>query len=138
MLQEAHLDHKIQLNFDDKNIEDESFDEDEDEEAPASVGDVLILFAEGYGAATAATALPDGTIVTSKLPVPAAAVTVLIDGQPLSSGNILYLGGAPDLINGVLQVNFTVPQLAPGSHQIQLQVGSPARTSPTAVTLATK
>jgi len=32
MLQEAHLDHKIQLNFDDKNIEDESFDEDEDEE----------------------------------------------------------------------------------------------------------
>jgi len=105
---------------------------------PASVGDVLILFAEGYGAATAATALPDGTIVTSKLPVPAAAVTVLIDGQPLSSGNILYLGGAPDLINGVLQVNFTVPQLAPGSHQIQLQVGSPARTSPTAVTLATK
>ena len=32
MLQEAHLDHKIQLNFDDKNVEDESFDEEEDDE----------------------------------------------------------------------------------------------------------
>jgi ribonuclease G len=32
MLQEAHLDHRIQLNFDDKSIEDESFDEEEDED----------------------------------------------------------------------------------------------------------
>ena len=31
MLQEAHLDHRIQLNFDEKNGEEESFDEDEDE-----------------------------------------------------------------------------------------------------------
>ncbi len=31
MLQEAHLDHRIQLNFDEKNGEDESFDEDDDE-----------------------------------------------------------------------------------------------------------
>jgi len=38
MLQEAHLDHKIQLNFDDKNVEDEAFDEDEDEEEPAAEG----------------------------------------------------------------------------------------------------
>jgi Rne/Rng family ribonuclease len=36
MLQEAHLDHKIQLNFDDKNVEDEAFDEDEDEEEEAT------------------------------------------------------------------------------------------------------
>jgi ribonuclease G len=31
MLQEAHLDHRIQLNFDEKNTEDESFDEEDDE-----------------------------------------------------------------------------------------------------------
>ena len=36
MLQEAHLDHKIQLNFDDKSVEDEAFDEDEDEEEEPS------------------------------------------------------------------------------------------------------
>jgi ribonuclease G len=35
MLQEAHLDHKIQLNFDDKGVEDEAFDDDEDEEEDA-------------------------------------------------------------------------------------------------------
>jgi Rne/Rng family ribonuclease len=39
LLQEAHLDHKIQLNFDDKNVEDESFDDEEDdEEEPAAEG----------------------------------------------------------------------------------------------------
>ena len=36
MLQEAHLDHKIQLNFDDKNVEEESFDEEDDEEEEAT------------------------------------------------------------------------------------------------------
>jgi len=36
MLQEAHLDHKIQLNFDDKNVEDESFDDEDDEEDEAT------------------------------------------------------------------------------------------------------
>ena len=35
MLQEAHLDHRIQLNFDDKNGEDEDEDEDEDDEPTA-------------------------------------------------------------------------------------------------------
>ncbi|MGA9672582.1 MAG: Rne/Rng family ribonuclease [Terracidiphilus sp.] len=38
LLQEAHLDHRIQLNFDDKNGEDEgdeAFDEEEDEDEPA-------------------------------------------------------------------------------------------------------
>ena len=33
MLQEAHLDHRIQLNFDDKNVEEEAEDEDEDDPA---------------------------------------------------------------------------------------------------------
>jgi ribonuclease G len=37
MLQEAHLDHRIQLNFDEKNGDEEGFD-DEDEEEPAAGG----------------------------------------------------------------------------------------------------
>jgi len=101
---------------------------------PASVGDILLLFGEGYGAATPSTSLPDGTIVGSKLPVPADPTTwLLIDGQKVDT---LYFGGAPSLVNGVLQVNFKVPSLAPGVHQIQLQVGD--RKSPTGVTLVTK
>jgi ribonuclease G len=41
MLQEAHLDHKIQLNFDDKSVEDESFDDDDEatSEAQPATGD---------------------------------------------------------------------------------------------------
>jgi len=104
---------------------------------PASAGDVLTLFGEGYGIATAGSAVPDGVIVTSTLPVPAASTALLIDGQPVSTS---YFGGAPYEINGVLQVNFTVPQLAPGSHQIQLQTTSAGivRTSPAGVTLQTR
>jgi uncharacterized protein (TIGR03437 family) len=103
---------------------------------PAKAGDVLILYGEGYGAPTQATSLPDGEIVTTTVPVLADTPGVLlIDGNPVPTA---YFGGAPDLVNGVLQVNFTVPTLAPGSHQIQLQVGSPARTSPAGVTLQTK
>jgi len=103
--------------------------------SPAAVGDVLELFGEGYGVATPGSTQPDGEVLTSMLPVPNDPTTLLlIDGQSVP---YLYFGGA--IINGVLQVNFTVPQLKPGSHQIQLQVGSaPGRTSPTGVTLQTK
>jgi Rne/Rng family ribonuclease len=38
MLQEAHLDHRIQLNFDEKNGEEESFDEEEDEDEATADG----------------------------------------------------------------------------------------------------
>ena len=99
---------------------------------PASIGDVLELYGEGYGIATPATALPDGQIITTTLPVPNDPTTLLlIDGQSVPTS---YFGGS--IFNGVMQVNFKVPQLAPGSHQIQVQVGS--RTSPTGVTLQTK
>lgn len=100
---------------------------------PASVGDTLELYGEGYGVPTSNTSLPDGEVVTgSILPVPAAATTLLIDGQPVPTA---YVGAAGGDVNGVLQINFVVPQLAPGAHQIQLKVGS--ATSPTGVTLHT-
>jgi uncharacterized protein (TIGR03437 family) len=98
---------------------------------PASPGDTLVLFGAGQG--VMAPQLADGEIVGSNLPRPTGTVTLLIDGQSVPT---LYAGGSPTLVNGVLQVNFKVPQLAPGSHQIQVQVGD--RTSPTGVTLQTK
>jgi uncharacterized protein (TIGR03437 family) len=99
--------------------------------APAAVGDTLLLFGEGYG--TASPSLADGAIVGSTPPIPAAQTSLLIDGQPIS---ILYAGGAPQLVNGVLQVNFQVPQLAAGSHTIQLKVGD--RISPAGVNFQTR
>ncbi len=98
---------------------------------PGQPGEVLVLYGEGYGATTPS--LPDGVIVGSILPVPVAPVLLLIDDKLVDTQ---YAGGAPVLINGVLQVNFKVPDLAAGSHQIQLQVGD--RKSPAGVTLQTK
>jgi uncharacterized protein (TIGR03437 family) len=96
--------------------------------SPAAPGETLELYGEGYGAVSPG--LPDGAVVTGPLSVPA---ILLIDGQKVPT---LYAGGAGGDVNGVLQVNFNVPSLAAGSHQIQIQVGS--ATSPTGVTLQTK
>ena len=98
---------------------------------PGVPGEILVLYGEGYGATS--TPVPDGTLLSSVLPAPLAPVTLLIDGQP---AEIKYAGGAPSLIAGVLQVNFVVPPVGPGPHQIQLQVGS--KTSPAGVILRTK
>ena len=100
---------------------------------PASVGDTLELYGEGYGVATTNTSLPDGTVVVGTLPVPNATTVLLIDGQPVPT---IYAGGAGGEVNGVLQINFTVPKLTPGSHQVQVKVGS--ATSPVGVTLQTQ
>ena len=99
--------------------------------APAKVGDILLLYGEGFGVATPA--LGDGTIVGSTLPIPTTLPTLLIDGKAVP---LQYDGGAPGLVNGVLQVNFQVPQLTAGSHSIQLQSGTAI--SPTGVNLQTK
>ena len=109
--------------------------------SPAAVGETLELFGEGYGAATINSALPDGAVVGGALPKPTLPITLLIDKQPVGSscqtGNpCSYAGAAGGAVNGVLQVNFVVPQLAPGSHQIQIQVGTAI--SPLGVTLQTK
>lgn len=97
---------------------------------PASPGDLLELYGEGYGVTSPL--LADGAVVSANLPKPVAKTVVLIDGNPVTP---IYAGGASGDVNGVLQVNFTVPQLAPGSHQLQIQVGD--ATSRTGVTLAT-
>jgi uncharacterized protein (TIGR03437 family) len=98
---------------------------------PASPGDVLEVYGEGYGVSTPA--LPDGAVIGTSLPVPVATTTLLIDGQAVPT---TYVGAAPGDVNGVLQINFVVPSLKGGSHQIQIKVGSV--TSPTGVVLQTQ
>lgn len=98
---------------------------------PAKADDVLILYGEGYG--DISDGPPDGTIVTTLLPKPLDPVRLLIDSKEYPT---LYAGGAGGLVSGVLQVNFKVPALAPGAHDIQLQVLD--RKSPSGVNLQTK
>jgi uncharacterized protein (TIGR03437 family) len=96
--------------------------------SPAKQGDSLQLYGEGYGVTSPI--LPDGVLVGSALPVP---IVLLIDGKVVPT---LYAGTAGSALNGMMQVNFLVPQqMAPGSHQIQVKVGNAV--SPAGVTLQT-
>jgi uncharacterized protein (TIGR03437 family) len=94
----------------------------------ASAGEALTLFGTGEGATDPAGI--DGKPTTSPLPRPKQPVKVVIDGVDYDP---LYAGGAPGLVAGVLQVNFTVPQISPGVKRLQLRVGG--RLSPDLVTL---
>jgi uncharacterized protein (TIGR03437 family) len=100
---------------------------------PARAGDVLIVYGEGYGDTEFGTSVPDGTIVGSTLPRPLLPVRLLIDGAEVPTS---YKGGAPGIVSGVLQINFALPNIAPGSHEIQIQVGD--KTSPAGVKLQTQ
>jgi uncharacterized protein (TIGR03437 family) len=87
--------------------------------SPALPGDSLSLYGEGYGVPTQSP-LPDGAVVSAILPQ-LNNTQLLIDGKPAETS---YTGGAPGDVNGVLQINFKVPALTAGAHQIQVQVGS--------------
>ena len=100
---------------------------------PAAPGSVVSLFATGAGATTPASA--DGTLTSAPYPTPNLPVSVTIDGLP---AQITYVGAAPGLVAGVLQINVVVPAGAyPATYdQIIVTVGD--YTSPSAVTLTVK
>jgi len=77
---------------------------------PARRGSIISVFATGIGQ----TDPPgmDGKPAAQPLPVPVLPVTVEIAG---ANAEILYAGGAPGLVAGVLQVNVRVPEHASGS-----------------------
>ena len=92
---------------------------------PAPVGTVMTFFAEGAG-----NMIPpagDGAIVPSQpLPAPALPVSVTLGGRPLQ---VLYAGGVPGIVSGVLQVNAVVPAdivplPAPYYPPVELYVGN--------------
>lgn len=88
---------------------------------PAAQGTVMTMYAEGAGQLTPAP--QDGSVITAdNLPQPVLQVTVLVNGQPAT---VLYSGGAPGFVAGVLQVNFQLPVGIPSgsSVPIVLQVG---------------
>jgi uncharacterized protein (TIGR03437 family) len=72
---------------------------------PAPAGSVIVLYATGAGQ----TSPPgrDGAVVTvDDLPVPVLPVAVFIGGQ---RAKVLYAGGAPGTVEGVIQVNVEIP-----------------------------
>ena len=70
--------------------------------------------------------LTDGSVVAAvNLPQPLLQVSVLVNGQP---AQVLYAGGAPGFVAGVLQVNFQLPDGTPSGPAVPvtLQVGKAA------------
>lgn len=100
---------------------------------PAAAGSVVVFFATGSGQMTPAPA--DGSVVAAaSLPLPVQTVKVNIGGK---SATVLYAGGAPGMVAGVMQINVRIPAAVPaGDAPVVLRVG--AQSSPQSITIAVK
>jgi len=98
---------------------------------PAARGSVISLWATGEGLTEPAGI--DGKLAGEVLPKPKLPVSVRVGGL---EAQVLYAGGAPGLVAGVMQVNVRIPEaVLPGSAvPILLQVGG--FSSPSGVTVA--
>jgi uncharacterized protein (TIGR03437 family) len=88
---------------------------------PTSPGAIIQIYATGEGQTTPPGV--DGKLAATMLPLPSPNQTasVLIGGLP---ANILYIGAAPGLVAGALQVNAQVPPgVASGALPIVLTIG---------------
>jgi uncharacterized protein (TIGR03437 family) len=87
---------------------------------PAPAGTAVLLYATGAGRANPV--VSDGSVVSAAaLPVPVLPVSVTIGGQP---AQVLYAGGAPGMVNGLLQVNVQIPAgIAAGLVPVTLTIG---------------
>jgi uncharacterized protein (TIGR03437 family) len=102
---------------------------------PVSAGSAIQIFATGQGQTSPGGV--DGLIEPLSLPLPAPllAVGVIIGGVP---ADILYVGAAPGLVAGALQVNALVPKgVAPGAAPLFVSFGGISN-SQTGITLAIK
>jgi uncharacterized protein (TIGR03437 family) len=102
---------------------------------PIAKGGVIILFMTGAGqTAPAGTTGHINPVGTTDLPVPEQPVTVLVDGLPAAHQ---FLGGAPGSVEGIVQINVTVPSGArSGPVPVAVKVGG--EISPAGVTISVK
>ena len=87
---------------------------------PVSAGGAILVFATGGGAIAGGAA--DGALAPGIGSLVTQPVTATIGGV---TANVDYAGPAPGLVNGVIQVNLTVPAgLAPGPQPVVITVGT--------------
>jgi uncharacterized protein (TIGR03437 family) len=98
---------------------------------PAPAGSVVVLYATGAGQSSPAG--QDGAVVSAdNLPVPVLPVLATVGDQ---GADVLYAGGAPGFVQGVLQVNLRIADgVTLGDVPVVLQVGD--RSSRQGVTIA--
>ena len=100
---------------------------------PAEPNSVVVLYATGGGPWTES--IPDGQIMGSHLVAPRAPVFARVGKLP---AQIQYVGTAPGLGNGALQVNILLPKELIGGPAIPIQISVGSYTSPPGTTLAVK
>jgi uncharacterized protein (TIGR03437 family) len=100
---------------------------------PAAANSVVVLYATGGGPWTES--IPDGQIMGSHLVAPKAPVFARVGKLP---AQILYVGTAPGLVNGALQVNILLPKELIGGPAVPIRISVGNYTSPPGTTLAVK
>lgn len=99
---------------------------------PAPPGSVVTLYATGAGLMSPLG--PDGSVVTADaLPQASTPVTASVGG---AAAEVLYAGGSPGLVQGVLQVNLRIPDEAPAGDAVALVLRAGGRDSQSGITLA--
>jgi uncharacterized protein (TIGR03437 family) len=99
---------------------------------PAVPGSVVTLWATGAGQTSPAGI--DGAVVSSgDLPRPILGVQAQIGGQP---AEVLYAGGAPGVVEGVIQVNLRIPAASRTGAAVPLVLQAGDSTSQPGITLA--
>jgi len=90
---------------------------------PAAKGSTVVLYATGVGILSPP--VSDGTIVSATpLPAPVLPIQLTIGGQ---TAQIQYVGAAPSLVAGTLQINATIPTGTPtGNAAVVLFAGTTA------------
>lgn len=99
---------------------------------PAAAGTIVSVYGEGGGGYQPALSDGQQDIYADSL---VSNVQVLLNGTPVPA---LYAGSAPDLVAGVVQVNFQIPPDFPPSSAAVVQLSIAGAVSPAAVTISTK
>jgi hypothetical protein len=96
---------------------------------------VVILYGTGEGVPKSP--VSDGAIDPSPAPVPAANITATVGGMPAT---VLYAGGSPGLVAGLLQVNLAIPSglMSCSASGVPVVLSSGSQTSQTTVTIPVK
>jgi uncharacterized protein (TIGR03437 family) len=100
---------------------------------PAARGTFVTLFGSGFGEWNQL--VPDGAVIGSTPPTPKTPVSVTIGG---SDAKVLYAGGAPGLVNGVVAVVAVIPDGVEAGDAVSVVVTVGDQSSPADVTVAVK
>jgi len=104
---------------------------------PTTKGGYAVLYLTGEGQTNPLGVTGTINSLNQKAPTPLLPVTVTLDGQPLPSANVVYAGGVPGIVEGLMQLNIQIPVTArSGDLPIVVTIGN--NSSQTGVTLSVK